>query len=130
MLYSREPVLPLDVDRELADCTLNLDDPEFEESDFHATLSKLEILQEAELLGYRDPEDVQEYVRTRQQELCCSEGLRLRAAHHPPFSPDLAHSDYFLFRRLKSSLRGRRFHDDDEVKEAVPMWLEEHLESF
>ncbi|KAK8373583.1 hypothetical protein O3P69_010551, partial [Scylla paramamosain] len=44
MLYGREPVLPLDVDHELADCTLNLDDPEFEESDFHATLSKLEIL--------------------------------------------------------------------------------------
>ncbi|XP_063872155.1 uncharacterized protein LOC135106780 [Scylla paramamosain] len=46
MLYGREPVLPLDVDHELADCTLNLDNPEFEESDFHATLSKLEILQD------------------------------------------------------------------------------------
>lgn len=45
MLYGREPVLPIDVDHELADCTFNLDDPEFEESDFHATLSKLEILQ-------------------------------------------------------------------------------------
>ncbi|KAK8375162.1 hypothetical protein O3P69_019917 [Scylla paramamosain] len=47
MLYGREPVLPIDVDHELADCTLNLDDPKFEESDFHATLSKREILQDA-----------------------------------------------------------------------------------
>ncbi|KAK8391705.1 hypothetical protein O3P69_017316 [Scylla paramamosain] len=46
MLYGREPVLPLDVDHELADCTLNLDDPEFEESNLHATLSKLEVLQD------------------------------------------------------------------------------------
>ncbi|KAK8404146.1 hypothetical protein O3P69_000304 [Scylla paramamosain] len=49
---------------------------------------------------------------------------------HPPYSPDLAPSDYFLFSQLKSSLRGRRFYDDDEVKEAVMMWLEEQLESF
>ena len=50
--------------------------------------------------------------------------------NHPPYSPDLAPSDYFLFRQLKSSLRGRRFHDDDEVKEAVTTWLEEQLKSF
>ncbi|MPC29161.1 hypothetical protein E2C01_022380 [Portunus trituberculatus] len=45
MLYGREPVLPTDVDHEFADCTSDPDDPEFEEADFHATLSKLEILQ-------------------------------------------------------------------------------------
>ncbi|KAK3857877.1 hypothetical protein Pcinc_018587 [Petrolisthes cinctipes] len=46
MLYGREPVLPIDVSHEFADCTFDHDDPEFEESDFHATLSKLEILQD------------------------------------------------------------------------------------
>nr|CAD45367.1 transposase [Bythograea thermydron] len=50
--------------------------------------------------------------------------------NHPSYSPDLAPNDYFLFRQLKSSLRGRRFDDNDEVKEAVMMWLEEQLESF
>ena len=36
---------------------------------------------------------------------------------HPPYSPDLAPSDY-LFSELKKDLRGRKF-DDDEVKSAV-----------
>nr|CAD45368.1 transposase [Bythograea thermydron] len=50
--------------------------------------------------------------------------------NHPPYSPDLAPSDYFLFRQLKSSLRERRFDNDDEVKEAVMLWLEKQSESF
>ena len=39
--------------------------------------------------------------------------------NHPPYSPDLAPSDYFLFRNLKKIERGRRFPDDNAVKEAV-----------
>ena len=38
---------------------------------------------------------------------------------HPPYSPDLAPSDYYLFSKLKKDLRGRKFDDDDEVKRAV-----------
>jgi histone-lysine N-methyltransferase SETMAR len=38
---------------------------------------------------------------------------------HPPYSPDLAPSDYFLFSKLKSELRGKKFNDDDEIKQAV-----------
>ncbi|GBP07494.1 Mariner Mos1 transposase [Eumeta japonica] len=38
---------------------------------------------------------------------------------HPPYSPDLAPSDYFLFSNLKKELRGRRFVDDNEMKMAV-----------
>jgi hypothetical protein len=37
---------------------------------------------------------------------------------HPPYSKDLAPSDFHLFLYLKSFLAGQRFHDD-EVKEAV-----------
>ncbi|PNF28730.1 hypothetical protein B7P43_G07777 [Cryptotermes secundus] len=36
---------------------------------------------------------------------------------HPPYSPDLALSDFFLFPRMKRSLKGKRFRDVDEVKE-------------
>ncbi|PNF31107.1 hypothetical protein B7P43_G15767 [Cryptotermes secundus] len=36
---------------------------------------------------------------------------------HPPYSPDLAPSDFFLFPRMKRSLKGKRFRDVDEVKE-------------
>ena len=39
--------------------------------------------------------------------------------NHPPYSPDLAPSDYYLFRNLKSHLRGTRFRDDDELKAAT-----------
>ncbi|GBP28881.1 Mariner Mos1 transposase [Eumeta japonica] len=38
---------------------------------------------------------------------------------HPPYSPDLAPNDYFLFSNLKKELRGRRFVDDNQMKMAV-----------
>lgn len=42
---------------------------------------------------------------------------------HPPYSPDLAPSDFFLFGPLKDYLRGQTFHNDDEVKAAVRTWV-------
>ena len=42
---------------------------------------------------------------------------------HPPYSPDLAPSDFHLFPRLKKHLRGRRFDDDGELTAAVEGWL-------
>lgn len=39
--------------------------------------------------------------------------------NHPPYSPDLAPSDYFLFSKLKSDLRGKKFNNDEEIKQAV-----------
>ncbi|GBP39437.1 Histone-lysine N-methyltransferase SETMAR [Eumeta japonica] len=39
--------------------------------------------------------------------------------NHPPYSPDLAPSDYFLFSNIKKQLRGRRFVDDNQMKMAV-----------
>ena len=44
--------------------------------------------------------------------------------NHPPYSPDLARSDYYPFRNLKSHLRGTRFRDDDELKAAKEAWFE------
>ncbi|GBP24177.1 Histone-lysine N-methyltransferase SETMAR [Eumeta japonica] len=41
---------------------------------------------------------------------------------HPPYSPDLAPSDYFLFSNLKKELRGRRFVDDKQMKMASRRW--------
>ena len=38
---------------------------------------------------------------------------------HPPYSPYLAPSDYYLLGSFKEALRGRRFTSDQEVKEAV-----------
>jgi histone-lysine N-methyltransferase SETMAR len=42
--------------------------------------------------------------------------------HHPPYSPDLAPSDFHVFLHLKTFLGGWQFHDDSEVKDAVNMF--------
>lgn len=44
---------------------------------------------------------------------------------HPPYSPDLAPSDYHLFTKLKEFLGGKRFADDEELKEAVLKWFQD-----
>ena len=49
--------------------------------------------------------------------------------NHPPYSPDLAPSDYYLFRNLKSHLRGTRFRDD-ELKAATEAWFEDQIDDF
>jgi len=36
---------------------------------------------------------------------------------HPPYSPDLAPADFFLFPKLKSTLKGRRFQTMEEIQE-------------
>jgi hypothetical protein len=49
---------------------------------------------------------------------------------HPPYGPDLAPSDFHLFLHLKSFLALRRFHDDNEVKEAITMCFASQVASF
>jgi hypothetical protein len=34
---------------------------------------------------------------------------------HPPYSPDLAPSDFFLFPKIKEILKGRHFDDTDDI---------------
>jgi hypothetical protein len=36
---------------------------------------------------------------------------------HPTYSPDSAPCDFFLFPRMKSKLKGRRFQDITEIQE-------------
>ena len=43
----------------------------------------------------------------------------IKTVPHPPYSPDLAPCDFWMFPRLKEKLRGRRFEDVEEMKEAV-----------
>jgi hypothetical protein len=35
---------------------------------------------------------------------------------HPPYLPELAPSDFFLFPKLKMKLKGRRFHELEEIQ--------------
>jgi len=43
---------------------------------------------------------------------------------HPPYSPDLAPSDYQLFSGLKKQLKGRHFSSEAEVIAVVETWLD------
>ncbi len=38
---------------------------------------------------------------------------------HPPYSPDLAPSDFFLFNRMKKNMRGLTFNSMDELRERI-----------
>ena len=57
-------------------------------------------------------------------------GCGLTALTHPPYSPDLAPSDFYLFKHLKKHLRGNRFNTKDDLKEAVTNWLHEKPSEF
>jgi len=41
--------------------------------------------------------------------------LRFELIAHPPYFPDLASSDYYLFPNLKRWLQGKRFTSNEEV---------------
>ncbi|GBL86217.1 Histone-lysine N-methyltransferase SETMAR [Araneus ventricosus] len=44
---------------------------------------------------------------------------------HPPYSPELAPSDFHLCLKLKEFLGGKRFGSDEELENEVPTWLNE-----
>jgi len=49
---------------------------------------------------------------------------------HPPYSPDLAPSDFHLFPKLKEHLKGQRFSCDEEVKSAARKWFQKQNTNF
>jgi hypothetical protein len=49
---------------------------------------------------------------------------------HPPYSPDLAPSDFHLFGPLKHHISGERFPDDDAVERAVRAWFQQQPKVF
>jgi len=49
--------------------------------------------------------------------------LKWNILPHPPYSLDLASSDYRLFGPLKEHLGGERFRNDEEVIQDVQEWL-------
>jgi len=49
---------------------------------------------------------------------------------HPPYSPDLAPSDYHLFPELKKQLKGHHFLFDVVVIAAMETWLDGQPPSF
>jgi len=56
--------------------------------------------------------------------------LGFQCLDHPPYSPDLAPSDYHLFPGLKKQLKGRHFSSDAEVIAAAENWLDGQYSDF
>ena len=49
---------------------------------------------------------------------------------HPPYSPDLAPLNYYLFPGLKKQLKGHHFSSDAEVIAAAGTWLDRQTSEF
>ena len=49
---------------------------------------------------------------------------------HPPYSPDLAPSDFHLFPSMKSFLKGKRFKNDESLISEVKAWLQAQPAEF
>ncbi|CAH2106941.1 unnamed protein product [Euphydryas editha] len=49
---------------------------------------------------------------------------------HPPYSPDLAPSDFFLFSDLKKILAGKKFNADEEVIAEIEVYFEAKHKSY
>ena len=56
--------------------------------------------------------------------------LGFQCLDHPPYSPDLAPSDYHLFPGLKEQLKSRHFSSDAEVVTAAETWLDGQPSEF
>jgi len=56
--------------------------------------------------------------------------LGFQCLDHPPYSPDLAPSDYHLFPGLKKQLKGCHFSSNVEVIAAVETWLDGQPSEF
>ena len=49
---------------------------------------------------------------------------------HPPYSHDLAPSDYHLFDAIRDAVRGKHYGNNEEVKISVKNWLYEQPLEF
>jgi len=58
------------------------------------------------------------------------EQLGLDVLPHPPYSPDLAPSDYHLFGPMKKMLGWQKFASDTEVQSVISQWLGQQPASF
>ena len=56
--------------------------------------------------------------------------LKFQLVDHPPYSPDLAPSDYFLFPNLKKWLGGQRFFSNEEVIDQTDAYFENLPKSY
>jgi hypothetical protein len=56
--------------------------------------------------------------------------LKFTVVLHPPYGPGLAPSDFWLFPKLKETLKGQHFSSDAEVEAAVCKWISSQPNTF
>jgi histone-lysine N-methyltransferase SETMAR len=59
----------------------------------------------------------------------CLAKNKIKTIRHPPYSPDLAMYDFWLFAGLKRHLRGRSFESEEEIDAPVLEYLNSIPES-
>jgi len=64
-------------------------------------------------------------VHTCSRSMAKIEELKFELVDHPPYSPDLAPSDFFLFPNLKKWLSGQRFFSNEEVMDRTNAYFED-----
>lgn len=62
-------------------------------------------------------------IHNAQETKLCFDNCRFRRIYMPPYSPDLAPSDYYLFRNLKTWLRGQKFTQRDDLEREISGWF-------
>ena len=69
-------------------------------------------------------------VQTSQVDMTAATECGFEVFPHPPYSPDMVPSDFYLFPKSKSNLHGTQFGSNDGVIAAVNEYLEDQEKDF
>jgi len=67
---------------------------------------------------------------TARSSVATIQDLSFECPPHPPYSPDLAPSDFHMFGPLKEAMRSKSFRSDEEVPQMVHEWLHSQPKGF
>jgi len=67
---------------------------------------------------------------TARSTLATIQDLSFECLPHPPYSPDIAPSDFHVFGPLTEAMGGKSFGSDEEVQQAVHEWLRSQPKEF
>jgi histone-lysine N-methyltransferase SETMAR len=67
---------------------------------------------------------------TARSTVAAIQDLSFECLPHPPYSPDLASSDFHVFGPLKEAMGGKAFRSNNEVQQVVHEWLRSQPKDF